>query len=586
MIAQISRLFLFGCTGLVVAAVLSNTAVLADEPSGYFYSYFDQQRPLGLDCQRIAVQAPAGLATVTERLAAHGVDASTVMPATTPGWVTVETPAGARDAHAVESFVATLANSADVAFVSPVFLDSRGEPLLITPDMQVGFHDGVAPATAARILSERGAGVITERDFAGLAGVYRLHTDAKNGFDVLNLANDLARLPEVKFAESDMIIRARLALLPNDPRFAEQWALNQANDQDMDAPEAWDVTTGDDSIIVVVMDSGVQQNHPDLHQIPGQDFTDHGTPGGGPYNECDQHATCVSGCVSAVINNGIGVVGVAPDCVVASAKIGTGISFLGLFCLPFIESQPSYVANALSWAVTSGARVTNSSFGYEESATLTTAYNNAYNNGVINIAATGNDGTSTISYPASLGSVVGVGALNSSGSKASFGSYGTGIAFSAPGEGILTTDQTGSDGYESGDYTTVDGTSFSSPYAAGVAALVLSQAPELTPAEVEQVMSETCVDLGTAGYDTTYGWGFINAYNAVLAVTSSHPLGDLNCDGVLNSFDIDPFVLALTDPVGYEAAYPACDRMLADCNDDGDVNSFDIDPFVNLLTGA
>ena len=62
--------------------------------------------------------------------------------------------------------------------------------------------------------------------------------------------------------------------------------------------------------------------------------------------------------------------------------------------------------------------------------------------------------------------------------------------------------------------------------------------------------------------------------------------GDLNCDGELNAFDIDPFVLALTDPTGYAVAWPDCDRMLADCNGDGVVNAFDIDPFVELLTGG
>ena len=62
-------------------------------------------------------------------------------------------------------------------------------------------------------------------------------------------------------------------------------------------------------------------------------------------------------------------------------------------------------------------------------------------------------------------------------------------------------------------------------------------------------------------------------------------LGDLNCDGAVNAFDIDPFVLALTDPDGYAAAWPDCDRMLADCNSDGVVDAFDIDPFVELLTG-
>ena len=63
-------------------------------------------------------------------------------------------------------------------------------------------------------------------------------------------------------------------------------------------------------------------------------------------------------------------------------------------------------------------------------------------------------------------------------------------------------------------------------------------------------------------------------------------LGDLNCDGSVNAFDIDPFVLALTDPVGYQAAWPNCNINNADCNGDGEVNAFDIDPFVELLTGG
>ena len=69
------------------------------------------------------------------------------------------------------------------------------------------------------------------------------------------------------------------------------------------------------------------------------------------------------------------------------------------------------------------------------------------------------------------------------------------------------------------------------------------------------------------------------------AESSQYGLGDLNCSGTVDAFDIDPFVLALTDPAGYAAAYPDCDRMLADCNEDGTVDSFDIDPFVDLLVG-
>ena len=87
---------------------------------------------------------------------------------------------------------------------------------------------------------------------------------------------------------------------------------------------------------------------------------------------------------------------------------------------------------------------------------------------------------------------------------------------------------------------------------------------------------------------------FLGSYCALSAATllllpglvQAFPVGDLNCDGLVNSFDIDPFVLAVTDSAAYAAAYPACDYMLGDINGDGLVNSFDIDPFVVLLTST
>ncbi|MCK4340219.1 MAG: S8 family serine peptidase [Phycisphaerae bacterium] len=519
MMTGVQRVVLLCSVGCIIAAVAPLSPADTGNSATYYYHYFDQQRWLDLDPQRVAIQAADGneAARLVDELAAFGVDGGNLEEVAVPGWAMAATPAGVRDAAEIELLVSSLAGARDIGFASPVFIDNRGLPLLITRDLLVGFHENVSPRAAEKLLAERVPGTSAERDFAGLPGVYRVRTSLKNGFEVLDLANSLATLPEVRYAESDMIIRATLALIPNDPLFSQQWALNQANDQDMDAPEAWDITTGDGTIVVAILDCGIQQGHPDLNQIPGQDFTQHNTPNGGPYNHCDNHGTCVVGCVSAIINNSKDVVGVAPHCVSVSAKMGTVIDFFGI-CTPFMDSQASYVANALNWVVSSGYHVTNSSFGFNESSTVTTAYNNAYANGVINFAATGNSGGSGISYPASLSSVVAVGALNSSGNKASFGQYGPGIAFSAPGEGILTTDRTGSDGYESGDTVTVDGTSFSSPYAAGVGALILSQDPSLTPAEVEQTMNDTCVDLGAAGYDTTYGWGFVNAYNAVLAV--------------------------------------------------------------------
>lgn len=567
--------------------LLGVAAASAGADDEFYYSYFDQHRPLALNTAEIAVQVAdwPGPDDIAQRLERAGVAVEGVTPRAVPGWAVANLNVQ-RSADEMLGLTSTLAASGDYAFVSPVFVGTRGRPLLITPDLLIGFAESVGADEAEALLVQHEAGEIVERSFADLPNVYRVRSASHNGFEVLSLANALADLPEVVFCESDMLMQAELHYVPNDPLFPQQWALDQGNDQDMDAPEAWDVTTGDPGIVVVVMDSGIQQDHPDIHQIPGQDFTGNGTPGGGPYNNCDNHGTTVAGCISAVIDNGLGVVGVAPTCTVTSAKMGTTLEFLG-FCLPFIDAQPSYVADALAWTVNQGYHVTNSSFGFDVNSTMTVAYNNAKANGVISFASTGNDGTGSLAFPASLDSVVAVGALSSSGNRASFSQYGAGIAFCAPGEGILTTDRTGSAGYESGDTATVDGTSFSSPYAAGVAALVLSQDSTLTPDEVEQVMNETCVDRGPAGYDVEYGWGFVNAHNAVQAVTAAYGLGDLNCDGAVDFDDINPFVLALTsgpDYAAYYAVYPDCNPLLADANQDGVIDFDDINPFVALLS--
>ena len=106
-------------------------------------------------------------------------------------------------------------------------------------------------------------------------------------------ANALVALPEVRFAEPDMIFTGRGEILPNDPGFSNCWGLHNTGqsggtpDMDLDGPEAWEVTTGDASTIVLVIDTGVQQNHPDLNQIPGTDTTSDGPGNGGPISACE-----------------------------------------------------------------------------------------------------------------------------------------------------------------------------------------------------------------------------------------------------------------------------------------------------------
>jgi subtilisin family serine protease len=181
---------------------------------------------------------------------------------------------------------------------------------------------------------------------------------------------------------------------------------------------------------------------------------------------------------------------------------------------------------------------------------MTNAYVAARNAGVVNFASSGNSGNTSIGFPARSTGVVAVGASSRNGQKASFSSYGTKLAFVAAGQSIYTTDRTGSSGYGAGDYTTIDGTSFSSPYAAGVAALILSANPSLTAAQVESIMQTTCRDMGTAGYDTLTGWGMLNAEAAVRAALPLPCPGDLTGDRTVNGTDLGQLLATWGTPQG------------------------------------
>jgi len=513
---------------MVLGALVAPQGVQAQEQPHYCYYYFDEPMPLVLETAKLVIfqesSADAGSEPrpANERLQAYGIGPADVEPHPIKGLSVVATPLGLRGETELQNLVASLAAEPEFNFVSPVFLDKSGDPVIISQHIHVGFADDVSTEDAEAILADLVAGTIEQRNWARMQGVYRLQCSSKDGFEVLALANGLAQLAEVEFAESDMILTVHKHLTPDDPYYTSGylWGLHNYGqsggtvDMDMDAPEAWDITIGNPSISVVILDDGVQQDHPDINQIAGADFTENGTEGG-PFNECDNHGTAVAGCTSAIINNGIGVVGIAPGCKVASAKIAVAT----VPCDGTMSGYSSWMVDALDWAQSIGARVTSASWGGTPNGALTEKYDATYAAGLIHFAASGNEGSSSIIYPGSLDSVNAVGAVDRDGDRCGFSSWGVGLAFVAPGEEIYTTDRTGSDGHESGDYYgPANGTSYSSPYAAGVAAMVLSVDSSLTPAEVENAMNTTCKDRGSSGYDYQYGWGIVQAYDAMQSV--------------------------------------------------------------------
>lgn len=404
-------------------------------------------------------------------------------------------------------------------FVSPVYDTGDGDALIVTPDLLVAFAEDVTPDRAHEILAAANAGRVVRSVWSGIAGPHQIRTPCRHADDVLAIADALGALPEVRFAEPDVIFTGRGDLVPDDPNFARLWGLNNTGqnrgtaDVDIDAVEAWDATTGSSNILVVVLDTGVQQDHPDLNQIPGADFTSDGTTGkGGPVNTCDRHGTPVAGCVAGKLNNALGTVGVAPGCRVASARVFISNSP----CDGTWTSQSSWTVAALAWAESIGARVTVNANGYGfQSSAIAQKYADTRARGMIHFASAGNTASNAVTYPASLPSVLAVGAIDRTAKLAPTSNHGSDLAFVAPGVSIYTTDRTGSAGYSAADYTLVSGTSFAAPYAAGVAALALSRNSSLTASNIEEILRQSCTDLGATGFDTAFGFGLVNAQRAL-----------------------------------------------------------------------
>lgn len=441
------------------------------------------------------------------------------------GWTVARRASG--DRTSVREIVSALAREPGV-FASPRLIDSHGDEVLVTPNLFVGFADGVSHDQAAEILKATGDGEVTAYDYSRMPGIHQFHCATGDGFEVLARLEALRSHPSVRFAECDFVLRGSYLAAANDPFFPNNWGLENTGsgsdtfDVDVDATEAWDLTLGA-GITVVVFDGGVQSAHPDLNSAPGKDFTpDAGN--GDPFNACDIHGTTVAGSIAALRNNGLGSVGVAPEAKVASARIASSL----VPCNGSFASQASIVISGLDWAQSIGARVTNFSLTFNFSSSgLTSKFQATKDAGLVHFVAAGNGGIPVVAYPATLTSVNTISGIDSNGVRALFtggcvewaasSSFGPSVDFALPAENIPTTDLVGAAGYTTSDYACIDGTSYASAFAAGVAALILSAAPSLTAAELEQILRETALDLGPLGSDPETGFGIPKAFTALVA---------------------------------------------------------------------
>ena len=306
------------------------------------------------------------------------------------------------------------------------------------------------------------------------------------------ILQSLVRTGRFDYVERDYF--ARTAAVPNDPSYVGQWHLPKIH-----SAEAWDVTTGSSSVVVAVIDSGIDGKHPDLEAklVPGWNFVN----GNADTTDVLGHGTAVAGTLAAVSNNGIGVAGVSWASLVMPLVVVDDSNYAAY----------SNIAEAIQYAADHGVRVINISIGGPcASSLLQSAVDYAWGKGAVIFSSAMNDGAAAPYYPAAANHVVAVSATDDNDQLAAFSNFGSWISLSAPGTDILTT-------MSGGGYGFWYGTSFSSPIAAGVAALCLAVNPALGNAGLVSLLEQTADDLGPPGWDLAFGWGRINAYRAVLA---------------------------------------------------------------------
>lgn len=352
--------------------------------------------------------------------------------------------------------------------------------------------------------AETNASIVSEAKKYGGEHIEKIHQIGVDVFSVPGESKDallkaFKSNPNVEFVEEDAGGYG-FPIVPNDPSYGSQWHLANIH-----AADAWSITMGDPSIIIGFIDSGADYNHPDLapNLIRGPSFTTDSSTSDDDYG----HGTATAGTASAVTNNLLGVASVAPNCKIIMVR-GLDNNNYGYY---------SWWAQGITYLADNGARIINMSMGgVSTSSTMQSAVNYARGKGIIIIASAGNSGDTTPHYPAALVGVIAVSATDFSDNLASWSTRGTFIDLSAPGAAILTT-------HIGGSYASWSGTSFSAPIVAGVAALIISKNPSLTVEEVEAILFSSSDDFGTSGWDSVYGWGRINAYEAVLMANEPLP---------------------------------------------------------------
>ncbi len=384
-------------------------------------------------------------------------------------------------------------------------------------------------------------------EFPGEEGRYVLLRFDQPPHNLSQLLQDLQHLPEIEAVQFNHLMSIDGRFLdppspytpdktPNDSLFAAQWGL-----QKIRAPQAWEVTAGSSGVLIAVIDTGLEFEHPDLQpnlwinakedlnhngrrdasdengrdedgngfidDVIGWDFTD--APNfsdGGDYLQRDNdpsdengHGTAVAGIIAAVANNHIGIAGLAPGTRVMALRAGNSQGLL----------EEDDVASAIVYAIMNGASVINMSFGDAVvSPMLRDVVRFAHRRGLVLVAAAGNSASAAPHYPAGFAETISVGASTISDRLASFSNYGATLDVVAPGENIWTT-KIGK------TYAAFSGTSAAAPFVAALSGLLWSRSPDWNNEMIRAAMQNSAANPGPGHGDRFFGAGRIDAAAAV-----------------------------------------------------------------------
>jgi subtilisin family serine protease len=451
--------------------------------------------------------------------------------------------------------ITSLNQRPEVLNAAPVFKmrDGEGNPntlIGVEKEIIAQFKSNISDAEVDTYLSENGLTIIREFDLTG-GKTYLMQVP--QGEYSINYANELYLSGLVNYAEPNLYFTNLLAADPNDPFFPMQWSHRNLGNNipggvtgipgcDMRTDSAWQITMGDPSVIISIVDTGIDTLHEDLHErmIIGLSINTYSNL---PYAWDDNnHGTACSGIAAATGNNNLGVTGTAPLSRIFGVKIFNSAG----------NTNSTAIINGLIAAWQRGSWVSSNSWGggspiaAADNAILDGVNLGRNGKGVVWTFATHNGNNSSIVWPSSNLNVISVGgnspcnqrkSPSSCDGETSWGSnYGTGLEIVAPCVKVYTTDRTGSVGYSSGNYYEFfNGTSSATPNVTGVAALMLAVDSTLTWDKVREYICLTADKVGSytynqpgqlnlGGWNNEMGYGKINAYQAVLLTLAGVPV--------------------------------------------------------------